>query len=163
MMARMTAALPTVKLLAYRLYVSAQVLVTAASALFVLWWGVVQLHDRYVAAADFACYDRETSGLREPRPTAEDMEQLRSWPEPPWVPISGPTGSPLPKPVVSAKWVAAAEKCRVDVLGKYSKRAWRTPTYTKMDMVVLVAALIAPLALFGLYRWVRWLAQPPPT
>jgi len=48
-----------VEALAYRLYLSAQVLVTAISVLFVLWWGVTQVHDRQVAAADFACYDRE--------------------------------------------------------------------------------------------------------
>jgi hypothetical protein len=115
------------KLLAYRLYLSVQVLVTATSVLVVLWWGVAELHDRHVAAADFACYDSETSGLSEPRPTAQEMQRLRSWPKPDdeeWEEISGPTRKPLPKPVVTAKWVAAAEKCHIEPgsrLGEYSR------------------------------------------
>lgn len=51
------------RLFAYRLYLSAQVLVTAVGGLFLLWWITTELHDRHVAKADLACFSQKIEAL----------------------------------------------------------------------------------------------------
>jgi len=194
---------PTVKLIAYRLYLSAQVLVTAASVLLMLWCGINLAHDRQVAAVDFACFDRETSTKRDDQPP---RLQDRADPLPPPRPEDRLPDDPPPRPEdrlpspgkstkatdarIHPKWQSAPEvsdpwtpptpeeiaaaKCHIRQRPNYlsrefSSRAWNKIYGTReleldsKDTVVLGVALIAPLALFGLYRWARWLARPPPT
>ena len=46
------------RLIAYRLYLTAQVLLTLLCVAFVAWFVVVEAHDRWVAASDFQCLDK---------------------------------------------------------------------------------------------------------
>jgi len=93
------------KPLAYRLYLSAQVLVTAISVLFVLWWGVTQVHDRQVAAADFACYDREAISFQ----GALHQGEQYPWHGSEWEEIRD--GKPVPEPA----WWGRRAGCRREV------------------------------------------------
>lgn len=159
------------KLIAYRLYLSAQVLVTIASVVLLTWWATIQVHDRYVAKVDFECYDQKTLVLHSsPQPTVEQIWEVQSMPsdDERWEDIT--VGPRRPKPPDSAKhWAAAAIQCgiRGGYFGKqYSSRAWssesgmRTRSFPQAELGILGAALFAPFALYGLFRWVKWLAAP---
>jgi hypothetical protein len=150
-----------IRLVAYRLYLTAQVLLTTAAVLFVVGWSVIEVHDRHVASADFRCFQKQVKAFASaPQPSPEErLEALRS--------AAKYGGVEVPP----AEF--AAGKCHIVVVSSYqdnwySERAWRggeTGSYFREyhnELGPLIVAVLAPLLLFAAYRWVSWLGKSPP-
>lgn len=149
---------PMLRLIAYRIYLTVQVLVTIGGLLAVLAWVVVFSHDRAVVKDDFRCFDATLNAGAETLP-----EGL--------LPV-----------FTDADEVAAADKCRLTRHRLYyssasdsvpwsdwhSSRAWQYswgtrqgPSFAKEDAAFFGVAIGVPIGLFVLYRWLIWLSSPP--
>jgi hypothetical protein len=127
------------------------VLGVAAAAM----WIVYEIHDRRVAAEDFACWDRLSAAEQQ---TFRHLSLRR---EATWF------SSPERGAYVAALRTQPAAKCHLWIWehGERSERAWlhgeRRRSFDAEADVVLAAIAAAPLALWGLRRLLAKLGSPP--